>query len=301
MDITSSFETLTYNRPVPVRGKVLTQNEFLKVTILGRDYYLCVLPGFHESTLMELAFKVKTFFTTYSLDFSHIDFELRFFNLVKEDTFLKTIQKEVLFNIEAILLDMIRTTHPHLFSHEEVLINELYRPRDSLENFSKSTCLKIKIDKNLLATRNLLIELHEINPQLIFRLDGNRQFELSEMIEFYQILKTHIPVSAFHNLDYIEEPFKNFYDTLLFEKRARLPIAIDESLEFFFDEPNLSWPAVIKPSLFGISSVIFWLRNHPDNRAIISSSFEHPTIMQGLYFLARKRLTEFHGLSHFLS
>lgn len=300
MDVKLSFETLSYTKPVPVRGKVISKNRFLKVTILERDYFVSVLPGFHESTLEELAVKINKFFTNYHLNFSAIDFEKRFFNLVPADNFLNSLKAEALFNIEAILLEMIRTTHPQLFSHEEILINDLYRPGDDLDKFKASQCIKIKIDRNLLATRNLLIELHQINPELKFRLDGNRQFEINEMIDFYQILKTHIPERAFHNIDYIEEPFKNFYDTLVFEKRAEIPVAIDESFEQFAMKAHIAWPAVIKPSLFGISFVSFWLRNHPENRAIISSSFEHPTIMEGLYFLARKRPMEFHGLSHFL-
>nr|BDT28375.1 o-succinylbenzoate synthase [Bacteriovorax sp. HI3] len=300
MDVKLSFETLSYTKPVPVRGKVISKNRFLKVTLLERDYFISVLPGFHESSLEELSLKIKRFFTSYSLNFSAIDFDKKFFNLVGSDTFLDSLKAEALFNIEAILLGMIRTTHPQLFSHEEILINDLYRPGDELEKFKNSQCVKIKIDHNLLATRNLLIELHQTNPELKFRLDGNRQFELNEMIEFYQILKTHIPERAFYNIDYIEEPFKNFYDTLVFEKRAEIPVAIDESFEQLAARPELPWPAVIKPSLFGISFVSFWLRNHPENRAVISSSFEHPTIMEGLYFLARKRSMEFHGLSHFL-
>lgn len=301
--IKTAFETVTlpYKRPVPVRGKVISSNEFLKVTVLEKDYYVSVLPGFHESSLKELEYKIKRFFSEYHLDFSKIDFDKKFFNLLHtSDDFLSSLKAECLFNIEAILLGMIRTTHPDLYSHEEVLINDLYRPDADLSLYADSKCIKIKIDKNLLATRNTLIELHQINPNVKFRLDGNRQFELPELLEFYQILKTHIPHSAFLNIDYIEEPLKNFYETYLFEKRSDITIAIDESFEQFKDKADIPWPAVIKPSLLGISFVSFWLRNHKNSRAIISSSFEHPTILQGLYFLAQKRPTEYHGLSNFL-
>lgn len=296
-----SYVTLEYKRAVPVRGKRLLSNEFLKVELLEKEYFVSVLPGVHESTLAELAYKIKTFFATTTLDFAAIDFDQKFFGLTKLNPFLESIKHEALFNIEAILLGLLHTSHPHLFSHDKILINDLFSREVPIEKYQSSECIKLKIEKNIQATKEDLLRLYQQNPTLKFRLDGNRQFELEEMIAFVHLLKKDLPPKAFAQIDYIEEPFKNFYDTFLFEKRAGVPIAIDESFDQYAFFENISWPVIIKPSLFGISFVSFWLGHHQNQRAIISSCFEHPTIMEGLYFLARKRSMEFHGLSNFLS
>lgn len=302
MDITTSFETIAYRSPVPVRGKTISDNRFLKVRVLERDYYLSVLPGFHQLSLEELQFKVQYFFKNYQLNFNQIDFGVKFFNLLPvNDTFLNAIKEEALFNIEAILLGMIQTTHPHLFSNDVVAINLLYNEKDGPDFYLDADCIKIKINPNSVErTIETINQLYKNNPEVIYRLDGNKKFELNELINFESALKKGIPAPAFFKIDYIEEPFKNFYDTFLFKKRSELTVAIDESYKNYIDQSDLDFPAVIKPSLIGISPVVFWLRLRQDNRAIISSSFEHPSVLVSLYFLARMRPNEFHGLENFL-
>lgn len=302
IEVTTSFETLKYRAPVPVRGQVIDSNRFLKVQILEQNYYLSVLPGFHNLSLEELNYKVTYFFSHYQFDFKNIDFGAKFFNLINTtDAFLDSIKEEALFNIEAILLGMIRTTHPHLFSHDAVAINFLYNSNDGAEFYLDTDCIKIKIAPGKASEAIKIInELFNINPEMIYRLDGNKRFEINELIEFEEALKEGIPSVAFSKIDYIEEPFKNFYDTFSFQKRSRLIIAIDESYKNYMGSADIHFPAVIKPSLIGISPIYSWLRSHEDNRAIISSSFEHPTILLSLSFLARLRPNEFHGLENFL-
>lgn len=302
IDITTSFETLKYRTAIPVRGLMIDSNRFLKVRVLQKDYFLSVLPGLHNVTIEELNFKVKYFFTHYTLDFKSIDFSVKFFNLIKtKDNFLDSIIEEVLFNIEAILLGMIKTTHPLLFSHDSIAINLLYNDKDGAEFYLDADCIKIKISPSKVDYAIKVInELYKINPEMIYRLDGNKRFELQELIEFEADLKNGISSVAFSKIDYIEEPFKNFYDTHLFLKRSQLMIAIDESYKNYIGSENLPYPAVIKPSLIGISPVYSWLTSHVENRGIISSSFEHPTVMVSLQFLAALRPNEFHGLENFL-
>jgi O-succinylbenzoate synthase len=300
IDIKTAFLTLPYRAPVPVRGRVISENRFLKVTVLEKEYFISTLPHFHQSTLEEIAFKLKTFFANYALDFNHIDFGVKFFNLAPLDPFLKSIEGEILFNIEAILLEMIRTTHPHLFKHDPVKINQLYRPQLDLEIYASSECLKIKIAPGEVhKTIWVMGQLAKINPSIIYRLDGNRQFELEEMIIFLRALEKNISARIFSNIEYIEEPFKNFYDTFLFQKRSPIPIAMDESFEFYMNDETMRLPAVVKPSLLGISPVYSLLRFRQDQKIIISSSFEHPTILVSLESLARMRPLEFHGLENF--
>lgn len=295
------YTTLAYKQPVPVRGAILTENTFLKVRLLEQDYYLSVLPHFHQVTLPELAFKIKHFFDHYSLDFSAIDFTKKFFNTTAIDHFLENINGETLFNIESLLLGILSQTHGHKVSNQKILINELYRPSQEIESYQTSACLKIKIapgsEKMALDT---IQKLYHLNPKMTFRLDGNRKFELKELISFYHDLEKNLPLLAFHQIDYFEEPLKNFYDTFLFQKRSKINIAIDESLPAYLKSNKLISPAVIKPSLIGLSPAMFLLRSRQDVRAIISSSFEHPTIMHGLYLLAAERPSEFHGLENFI-
>ncbi len=303
--IATKFQYLSipYKSPVPVRGKSLTENLFLRVSVLEEDYFLSVLPGLHQATLQEMAYKIKIFFEQYALDFASIDFTKKFFNLTNEpDAFLNSIHSETLFNIECILLGIISKTHAHLVPHHPVMINELYKPTDDISVYKESLCLKIKITpkaENLVV--ELLQKLHLLNPSMKFRLDGNRRFEIGELISLHENLEKHLLNKAFSQIDYIEEPLKNFYDTFLFQKRSKINIAIDESLPSLINSNKLFSPLVIKPSLIGISPVISLLRSRQDLRAIISSSFEHPSIMHGLYFTASERPSEFHGLENFIN
>lgn len=303
INIETSFTTLFYRSPVPVRGRMIDHNCFLKVRVLEVDYYLSLLPGLHQATLEEINLKVKSFFSHYDLDFKSIDFGVKFFNLISpQDVFLDSIKDECLFNIEAILLCLIQKTHPQLFTHDAVALNLLYNNKDGTQFYLDADCIKIKINpENVQKTIQVINELYQLHPEMIYRLDGNKKFELDELIEFEQSLKKGIPAYAFSKIDYIEEPFKNFYDTFLFRKRSGLTIAIDESYKSYMANKDLIFPAVIKPSLIGISPVFSWLRSHQDNRAIISSCFEHPSISLALNFLARQRPNEFHGLENFLS
>lgn len=296
-----SYETLSYKRPVPVRGKVISENLFLKATVLEEDYFLSTLPHFHQATLQEIAFKVHHFFENYTLDFTNIDFTKKLFNMATLDFVLEGLHSETLFNIESILLGIISKTHPHLIPHTPVLVNELYRPDTPLDAYKDTQCLKIKIaPKEERKILSLIKELHAINPSMKFRLDGNRQFEIEELIHLYETLEKGLSSQAFLQIDYLEEPLKNFYETFLFQKRAKINIAIDESFQSLVQSNKLFSPIVIKPSLIGISPVISLLRSRQDLRFIISSSFEHPTIMRGLYFLSSERPSEFHGLENFI-
>ena len=305
IEIKTSYEVLPYKTAVPVRGKLISENQFLKVTLLEEDYFISVLPGFHESTLTEIAFKVKYFFSHYTLNFSDIHFSKPFFNLVPLDDYLVSVRNEALFNIEVLLLSMLKKTHPGLFNNNEILINELYRPSSGAGAYAHSNCLKIKITPDSVTkTIRLIKELHTHNKDLIIRLDGNRLFELDELISFKEELLQNISSESVEKIDYIEEPLKIFYETFLFQKRSRLKIAMDESFSAYKDLPTEKFPddviVVIKPSLYGISTIHNWIQIHPKKRMIISSSFEHPSVRIGLDFLAQENPLEFHGLESYL-
>ena len=305
IEIQTSFENLSYRESVPVRSTVIRENKFLKVMMLGEKYYFSVLPGFHNSTLEEIDFKLKYFFETNELDFNFIDFKKKFFNIVSLDDALNNLNGEMLFVIETLLLAIIKKTHQGLFPSTHIEINELYRPDNGPSFYQNSKCLKIKIaPSSVEKCIRLINELHRQNSTLKIRLDGNRKFELFELIAFENKLKKNISPFSFSLIDYVEEPFKNFSDTYLFLKRSELKIAMDES---FLTLKSLSEkdfpediPVVIKPSLSGLSTIYNWMLIHSKKRIIISSSYEHPTVKIGLDFLAAQRSFEYHGLENFL-
>lgn len=300
IEIKTSYETISYNFPVPVRYVTLTSNTFLKVIVLERPYFFSVLPGMHNSTLSEIEFALVNFFSTYNLDFTDIKFHVPFFNMVERNT--PVPQGEILFCIETILLGLISTTHPESVQLGPVKLSALYSPSKGAAFYSTTDCIKIKITPaNAIEIASVLKDLYGLNPQIKFRLDGNKRFELMDLFNFIEILKNEIDEKIFEQIDYIEEPFKNFYDTYTFESRSQLKIAMDESYPVFMKYSGIKdRPVVIKPSLIGISSVRFWLGSNPNNRAIISSTFEHPTVSIGHHFLANLRPEEFHGLESFL-
>lgn len=300
IDIKTSYKTFSYQSPVPVRCKTISSNAFLKVTVLEQNYFFSVLPGMHNSTLLEIEFALVKFFSTHQLDFSEIKLHVPFFNMVEINT--PVPNGELLFCIETILLGLIRTTHPETFNLGPIKLSALYTSVKGPAFYADTECIKIKINPtNSNEVAAIMTELSTLNSHLKFRLDGNKRFELDELFLFVENLESKMSEAIIQQIDYIEEPFKNFYDTYTFESRSNLLLAMDESYPAFMKyEPIKARPVVIKPSLIGISPVKFWLGSNPTSRAIVSSTFEHPTVSIGHQMLANLRPEEFHGLESFL-
>ena len=265
-----------------------------------KDYYFSLLPGFHNSRLKEVEFILKDLFNDEcTLNLSHIEMDKKFFGLLKSNLF---INNEILFIIETILLGVLE-----IKDDTPVKINLVYSETNPIEYYQNTECLKIKIkpQDQKSQTINLIKKLEKENPQMLKRLDGNRKYSIDELNELIFDLKNLLSFKQFSKIEYFEEPFTNFYDSLLFEKRSTIPIAIDESFKEYF---KLNTPSplstsinIIKPSLYGISPIIKWMNLHPDSRYIISSSYEHPSVMPSLYYLARMRPLEYHGLENFFN
>ncbi|MBY0413399.1 MAG: hypothetical protein K2Q18_04510 [Bdellovibrionales bacterium] len=298
-----NFVELPFLVPVPVRGRLIQKNRFLKVSVLEETYYLSVLPHFHDITLEEVSFKLQFIFSNYEFNFKEVNLEKRFFNTLPDDQFLSSIKDEMLFQIETIILGMLKKTHLHLFnSTEELKMNDLFSDTNPISSYKDAKCIKIKIDPtSAFKTLELIKNLSQQNSKTIFRLDGNRRFEIWEMIHFYDVLRKGLDSTTFLKIDYLEEPLKNFYDTFLLEKRSEIKIALDESCKNYMQHSeSVSNIFVLKPSLIGLSPIFLLLRSRQDLRAIISSSFEHPTVLLGLRELAKLRPKEFHGLENFI-
>lgn len=299
---------LPYIHPLPVRLKTISENEFLEVCIEDKKFYLSSIQGFHDLSLSEIDYKIKYFFSSYQTNFSNIDYSQKFFSTLEvRDDFLNSISGEALFHIESLLYGLCPKA-----GVSQILCNKLYDAQKSNEENAASKCLKIKIrpdDASLKKTISLINEVHKINSSALFRLDGNRRFELIDLINFTSKLEDQLSPGAFLNIDYFEEPFKNFYDTYLFSKRSKIKIALDEAAALFLNSDLLETnsPMVIKPSFLGISPIRKWLKTEirQKRRVIISSSFEHASVMPGLIFLASSAdsngVNEFHGLENYLA
>jgi len=296
----TSYQVQSYKKPVSVRGHLMPTNNFLKVQFQGHDFFFSTITGLHEISLKELEHHLHDFFQSLSieqLNFHSLNFNQKYFGLIiNEDS----LHHEVLFAIEVLLLSLIK----NIDINKDLLINQVYSSQVNVKEYKNTQCLKLKISPKLMKENlSVLTSLHRENPHLIFRLDGNRQFELIDLLEFKHQLD-QLPESStlIKKIDYFEEPLKNFYESYLFLKNCPIPIALDESFKSYFrlDQkiPFENSIAVIKPALYGISSVYKWMNQNADSRVIISSSYEHPSVLYSLSFLGQLRPTEFHGLEN---
>ncbi len=285
---------MAYKGPVLVRGKKISSNQFLKVSLNNQFFYFSSLPNVHQTSLQEISFELNQFFkANRPINLEAADFNKACFGVVENSPGLSG---EMLFVIETLLLGLIKPIAP-----SDIKINQVYTIDKDLSEYVNAQCLKIKISpKGMNENFKTLVSLHELYPNLKYRLDGNRQFELDELLKLTSLLE-QMPL-LLKNIDYIEEPLKNFYESIVFNQCSTIPLALDESFEVYFKNNLLPIkphsPLVIKPSLFGISPIYRWMTKNPDKRVIISSCYEHPTVMTSLNFLAGLKPLEFHGLEN---
>lgn len=300
----SSFEEIEFIKPLKVRSITINKNTFLKIEFNQSSLMLSTLhelnPQFHQNSLYEIQRVLMDFFSMYKLNFEQVNFNKSFFNFVDSSISIETrfFTPELMYHIEVTLLFLMKELNiPVVKNDLNLRLNDLSSSQESYELYKTSSCLKFKISPpSQKEDLEYIHSLNRSNPQCLWRFDGNRQWELEELISFCDQLPSQL------NVDYFEEPFKNFSDRYLFEKRYDYKIALDESLETLFPHLELfkQSPLVFKPSLFGISSLHQWINQHPDQRVIISSSYEHPSAMIGLKLLSSLKSLEYHGLSNFI-
>lgn len=303
MIITPECETvyLPYSQELVVWDQILSGNHFLKTHFLGRDYFISTLPKIHELELKQIEFELKSFCHNHQFSFDNIDFNKPFFNTTKVSDRL-FIHPEFLFVLETLLLGYIH----HNISPQNLTapkINGLFDKKRDITEYKNEECLKIKIrttdDFKLLNTK--LCALLELNPQMLFRLDGNRSFSLLKLLE----LESELDPKVKKQIDYIEEPFHNFYDNVSFRNQSGLKLAMDENFTHFLklEEKKKAlqdFAIVIKPSLFGLSNIHNFLTKTQQSDITISSTYEHESMLIGHYFLANKTLNKYHGLGLFV-
>lgn len=300
-----------YEAPIAVLNQTLKSNNLLNISFFLNDIFVdqvdCMaLPSFHQYNIIEWKYFLENFFSTNPIELDNIKLDYPFFNMVKNSEHLG-IDGELLFLVESILFKIIEKKANDILNFIKkypVKINALYSKDIKMSLLPE--CIKIKIrpnQENLMDTIHLTKSLLLNKPDIKIRLDGNRQFEFYDLNSYILKLKSECGAMLSLNLDYIEEPFKNFSDSFLFKHYFSYSIAVDESLYNYRDnllklkKISRNTNLIIKPSLLGISKSFHLLNlalSYKQN-VIISSSYEAPSSFRGLLFLAALNPKTYHG------
>lgn len=298
-----SYHTLKFNRELPVRNKKMSSNLFLKVNYNNSETLLSTLIGVHECTLKEIEYGIRVFFNQHEISHSNISFDQLFFNMTETKN---KFHPEIVFAIEAILLNSLKLSLPTSF----LLTNELFDWSLAnsgvaiKEKYQETQCLKIKINPKTdpLELAAIFNTLFAANEKIKIRLDANRNFEISEILFFMNTLTSKCHFDLHQRIEYLEEPLKSSNDLYSFKKILKFPYAADESVKnYMLSSSSLVDVLVIKPALFGISDIYRFMKNEQDKKIIISSCYEHPSVLQSLSFLAALREHDYHGIINELS
>ena len=289
-----------FSAPMPVRGKSVSSLETLFFSFkdeqgLTFSFSAFSLTGLHHLSLDEMGYQLKTFFQTNRLRLNDIRFDHLGFNTV-EPRALSHHHPEAIFLIESALYLYLQKKNNWV--DPSVKINELFRKG---QKYSQVSCLKMKIspydDDDIFKD---ISELIKNNPEIKFRLDGNRQFEAETFLQWWKKAQKFCP-SLREHLDYFEEPLKIYAEQNFLLKEWQLPLALDESAHSLYTQTSEKLfeneTFVMKPGLLGFSQLIKFMDAHPEKRIIISSCFEHETLRPVLSKIASSRPSEFHGLT----
>lgn len=284
MKISVSFKDteITYSKPIKLPKGDLAKNIFSEVTLIGEQDHLIdifALPGFYQTSLEMKKKTLANFFQNNDLNFDNILLEKPFFNAANENS---VINPEILFDIECALFPFIN----YPLTEDKKVLSHAFE----LEKLKEAQCLKLKISPDQKYLNFLAEALNEqaknsTLPKL--RFDGNRKFELNELVSFLNKLNEKV----IYKIEYIEEPFKNFYDQNSFQHQYKIPIAIDESLPYFANQLELlpkNIPIVLKPALFGISKSFELIRRgcQLGHSVIISATYQPTSTFIPLLALA---------------
>jgi hypothetical protein len=272
--------------------KIFLENQFIDTI------HLTSLPQFHQYSIDEWSYFIDFFFLNNVFNFSHIAFNLPFFNTTKPT---QLIEGELLFVTESILFTIIETKFPNLLNETKNLPIKVCSFYSSiLPSHEITDVLKIKIrphSQNLVETKSTINAIKNLKANTLFRLDGNRCFESSELSYFLDELQINFgPLQQF--IEFIEEPLKNFSEHYLITKKFLIPIALDESLINFRNSLDLiprGHYVIIKPSLLGLSKSIEMMTTF-GSRSIISSSYETASASRSFFYLASINPNQYHGL-----
>ncbi len=303
MKIKINFEdkVITYKKPILLPVQNIIQNTFSRMTLKDENNIfintidIYSLPGYYRTTLDIKKLVINRFFTKQLFNLENIIFDLPYFNSTIDST---SLDGEILFDIESALFTLLqsRLDPASIVKSNHLGIDELFHTKQ---------CVKIKITPDKLKLKEISSFLNQQSkngtiPRL--RFDGNRKFELEELILFLNDLNE----SVLNCIEYIEEPFKNYSDLYDFKNCYKIKIAIDESLIYFLnslDKLPSHTPIILKPALFGISKSFELIMSaySMGHTVIISSTYQPASTFLSLIALAHfsnsLNLSElFHGL-----
>lgn len=312
-----SPKEILYTEPIVVIGHTLEKNRLLNVQIIKVDNMagdeiigqidLTNLHHFHQYSLEEWEYLLDNFFREEDISLDQIILSAPYFNMIK--TFASPHAGELLAIIEDVLFVVIEKLSPVTLSfieNRQIKINGLHSFTNPTQNLPE--CLKIKIRptvENLNEVKNLINDCLQKDPEILFRLDGNRTFELKELQFFMNELEVFCGEQLIKQVEYLEEPLKNQYDYLTFSKtHPYYDEALDESVSSMLQDIDSfrKLPAgthiVLKPSLLGISKclALMDLAFKTNHNAVISSSYETNSCMRPLLFMAANNPNTYHGL-----
>lgn len=304
--IISEFE---YTEPIIVRSHVIKNNQLLSIKVTNHDEFiaqldLSALPYFHQYSAIEWKYTLLHIFSQQDISLKEISLEMPFFNMLKNipDVYA---HGEFLFIIESILFLVVEKYSPQSlnnYSKESIRSNALMG-----ENFnfdSNPACIKLKIRptlENLSKTKLAMKTLLTNNPDTKIRLDGNRSFELLDLIQFMHECERFFETRFLNFIEYIEEPLKNSLENNIFSNQTKYTLALDESLEMMTDLNRVNLDVisaiVIKPALLGISKSNQLMKEAMSLgiNAVISSSYETKSAIRPLLYLAHINPHTFHG------
>lgn len=159
---------------------------------------------------------------------------------------------------------------------------------DSVEHVThRTSIIKLKLGRQPLSEdMNRFLRLQKDHPNIVWRLDCNRQWTLEDLNRFWTICDPN-------RIEYIEDPLRDPSDMI---HVTNIPLALDESLSEYTELLSLKSvvAAIIKPTLhYNWQSIL----NRYDVRGVISSTFEGSLGIWGLSQLALHYLNdETHGL-----
>jgi hypothetical protein len=303
------FGEIKYNDAIIVQEKRLTENRVLSVNVsIANDLIATIdftaLLHFHHHAIDDSKIVLDQFFGTQEISLASISLDMPFFNMIKSP--LPFWEGEELFVIESVLFSIIEKLSPVSLSRincRSIKCNQLYSKMDS----KTPSCLKIKIrptEESLEETKNIVGPMMKTNPEVSFRLDGNRSFDLLQLLNFMKSLENFCGPDFFNSVEYLEEPLKNHAEYPEFSKLRPYPEALDETIIDALKNKNdlneipKTAHLILKPSLIGISKCFELMSRSAEtgHKIIISSCYETYSAIRPLLFLAASSPLAYHGL-----
>ena len=289
---------LKLKQPLSLKGSLLDHREglILKVTCEhGQSIQTDIAPllNFHTesiSSILKIFPQIKKALTK---SFWSLKLLLNSENLLSQNLSYKKYPSRY-FAIEFALLCHLM---PKLDHFQDIKINALLSGADSELELKAPLIRDYESVKLKAGPRNAyeLLSLIEkiqphLRPQQKLRIDFNRSWKLTELLEFCK----YFPIEL---CEYLEEPLENPLELLHFSSHCAHPIAFDESLldtslEFLLTIPTKR-AFIIKPTLIGSLQKVNYLyskaRLH-NLQFILTSAFEsgigHLMVAQLAHYLA---------------